>query len=55
MKKLLVAASLAGAAPFTSAHEGHGMDLAHWHATDTWGLLWLGVVAALLFWMRRGK
>jgi hypothetical protein len=55
MKMLLVAASLVGAAPIASAHEGHGLDLTHWHATDAWGLLWLGVVAALYVWMRRGK
>ena len=56
MNKLLVTTSLAAAAPFASAHEGHGMDLwAHWHATDAWGFVALGVVAALLFWLRRGK
>ena len=55
MNKLLVAASFAAAAPFASAHEGHGMDLAHWHATDVWGFVALAVVAALVFWIRRGK
>ena len=44
MKKLLVAASLAAAAPFASAHGGHGLDGTHWHATDAWGFALLGVI-----------
>jgi hypothetical protein len=55
MNKLLAAATLTSAASLAAAHEGHGMDLAHWHATDAWGFVLLGVVAALYFWYRRGK
>ncbi|MGL6109465.1 MAG: hypothetical protein ACRC2B_05125 [Rubrivivax sp.] len=55
MKKLLVVATITSAASLASAHEGHGMDLAHWHATDAWGFVLLGAVAALLVWLRRGK
>jgi hypothetical protein len=55
MKKLLVAATLTQAATLASAHAGHGMDFAHWHATDAWGFVALGVAVALLAWMRRGK
>ena len=30
------------------AHAGHGMDFAHWHATDAWGFVALGVAVALV-------
>jgi hypothetical protein len=37
------------------AHEGHGLTGAHWHATDTVGLLLAGGVAvALVYWLTRG-
>ena len=29
------------------AHEGHGMEGSHWHATDIWGLLAIAAAAAL--------
>ena len=37
------------------AHEGHGLAGAHWHATDTLGLLLVGGVATLLIWLLRGR
>jgi hypothetical protein len=55
MNKLLVAATLSSAASLVAAHDGHGVELAHWHATDAWGFVALGVVAALVIWMWRGK
>jgi hypothetical protein len=55
MNKLLYAASLAAAAPLALAHEGHGTAGTHWHATDAWGFVALGVGVALYFWVRRGK
>ena len=55
MNKLLVAATLTQAASLAAAHEGHGMDFAHWHATDLWGFLAMGAAVALLVWLRRGK
>ena len=33
------------------AHDGHGMEGSHWHATDIWGLL--AVAAAALYYHRR--
>ncbi len=33
------------------AHDGHGMAAAHWHATDSWGLLVFGGMLALAFWL----
>ena len=55
MNKLLVAATLSGAASLAAAHGGHGMEPAHWHATDVWGFVALGLAVALVVWMRRGK
>jgi hypothetical protein len=55
MKKLLLAAALTQAASLAAAHEGHGMDFAHWHATEVWGFLAMGVAVALVLWLRRGK
>ncbi|HYD77811.1 hypothetical protein [Ramlibacter sp.] len=37
------------------SHEGHGLAGAHWHATDTLGLLLVGGIAALLVWLLRGR
>jgi hypothetical protein len=49
---LLIASALAAAS--AHAHEGHGIDGGHWHATDAVGFLVVGVVAAgLAWWMRR--
>ena len=55
MNKLFAAAILTSAASLVAAHDGRGMELAHWHATDVWGFVALGVVVALVVWMRRGK
>ena len=35
------------------AHDGHGATDAHWHATDTWGLLVFGGMLALALWLGR--
>ena len=54
MKTLLLAA-LAGATPWALAHDGHGLQGSHWHASDAWGFAVLGVVLALALWSHRGK
>ena len=46
-----LAAFLLPAAAF--AHDRHGATGAHWHATDTWGLLVLGCMLALALWLGR--
>jgi hypothetical protein len=44
------------ATPLLHAHEGHGLDgHGHWHATDSWGFLMLGLVAALAWWFHSRK
>ena len=36
------------------AHDGHGALMqAHWHATDTFGLLLVGVLAGIAIWFGR--
>jgi len=37
----------------TWAHEGHGMEGSHWHATDIWGVLAAAALVALVFYRRR--
>ena len=37
------------------AHEGHGLGGGHWHATDAWGFVAVGVAAAVAFWYFRRK
>ena len=52
LKKALTCALLAAGS--VHAHDGHGMSGAHWHATDTAGLLLVGGLAALAIWFWRG-
>ena len=54
-RDLTVAAALACLPLLSAAHEGHGLSDSHWHATDLWGFVALGVVAALAVWLRRRK
>ena len=37
----------------TWAHEGHGMEGSHWHATDVWGLLAVAAAVALYYHHRK--
>jgi len=55
MKTVLLGA-LAALPLWALAHDGHGMVGAHWHATDAWGFVALGVVAlAAALWFRRDE
>ena len=49
-----LAAVLLWPAQVAWAHEGHGLAGSHWHASDTFGLLLVGGLAALVFWLSRG-
>ncbi|WP_167772861.1 hypothetical protein [Ramlibacter humi] len=53
MRKVIAAAATLAALP-ALAHEGHGLMGPHWHATDTFGLLLVGGLAALVVWFSRG-
>ncbi len=51
MKNRLLATLLALPALHAAAHEGHGLPgAAHWHATDTLGLLLVAALAAGAWW-----
>jgi len=54
MRTLLFGA-LAAATPWAWAHDGHGLQGGHWHASDAWGFVLAGAVLALVLWSRRGK
>ena len=38
------------------SHENHGFSGSHWHVTDAWGFVAMGVMAAFAVWLyRNGK
>ena len=51
--KTALTGSLAALPLVVLAHDGHGLSGPHWHASDLWGLVALGVVAAAALWWRR--
>ncbi len=53
--KTVLAGGLAALPLASWAHEGHGMAGPHWHATDAWGFVALGVVLATALWAGRKK
>ena len=53
LRSAAVALTLLAAHGLALAHDGHGMDGSHWHATDLLGLL-VGLGVAALAW-RSGK
>jgi len=52
LRKLAALTALAASAA-TWAHEGHGMEGDHWHATDVWGLLAVATAVALYYHHRK--
>lgn len=53
--KCLLAASAALLPTLAVAHEGHGPAGPHWHATDAWGFVALGLLVAAALWLGRRK
>jgi hypothetical protein len=49
----LTAATLAAAAVPCAAHDGHGLQGVHGHASDTWGFLLVATLVALAVWTGR--
>jgi hypothetical protein len=45
--KLIAAGALFTCATGVFAHEGHAVSTLHWHATDTFGLVVIAVLAAV--------
>jgi hypothetical protein len=37
------------------AHDGHGLQGSHWHATDVSGFVLVVVLGALAIWLSRGE
>lgn len=54
-KPLLTALATALLSAPALAHEGHGPAGAHWHATDVWGFVALGVAVGVAIWFGRRK
>ena len=53
--KTLTYLTLALAGTAAVAHEGHGLTGTHWHASDSFGFLVLGIAVALAVWAARRK
>ena len=51
--KLIAVYALSTATTAVLAHDGHGMEGAHWHATDAGSFVLLGAVVALAIWLSR--
>ena len=54
MPALAFLATFAGATA-ARAHDGHGPQGPHWHATDAWGFAAGALAVAALWWLLRGK
>ena len=55
LKPLLRAGVLMQLAVPALAHEGHGQtEASHWHATDSWGFVGVGVALVIAIWLSRG-
>lgn len=52
--KTIAAATLGTLACASFAHDNHGMEGLHWHATDVWGFVALGSMIGLAIWLSRG-
>jgi hypothetical protein len=56
MKKLKVTTAfvLLSASGLALAHDDHGLQGSHWHATDVWGFVALGAAIVVALWLSRG-
>ena len=52
--KKIATYALSTGATAVFAHENHGMDGSHWHATDVWGFMALGGMMVVAIWLSRG-
>ena len=53
--KTLASLLLALTAGASLAHEGHGLNGSHWHASDAFGYAVLGLAVVLAVWAARRK
>ena len=52
--KNIALSAIATSATAAFGHEGHALQDTHWHATDAWGFVIMGIVVASAIWMSRG-
>ena len=52
--KTLATLALGTLTSATWAHDGHGMQGSHWHATDVAGFAAVAVLVAVAIWLSRG-
>ncbi len=55
ISRALTALALCTGAARALAHDGHGLQGAHWHATDVSGFVLVVVLAALAILLSRGE
>ncbi len=55
MTRFVSALALATLPALALAHDGHGAEGVHWHATDTWGFVVTAALAAAAVWFSRRK
>jgi hypothetical protein len=56
--KLIAVQAIITPATSVFAHDGHGLDAfgsAHWHTSDTFGLVAFAAIIALTLWFSRGR
>ncbi len=53
--KTLTSVLLALSCGTSLAHDGHGLNGSHWHASDAFGYAVLGMAVALAVWAARRK
>ena len=51
--KFIAASALFIWATAVSAHDGHSLSGAHWHATDALGFVAVGAMVAVAIWLSR--
>jgi hypothetical protein len=54
-KQIAAAAALLATTAGALAHDGHGMEGGHWHATDASGFVLVVVLATLAILLSRGE
>jgi hypothetical protein len=55
ISRTLTAVALCTGTACAFAHDGHGLQSPHWHATDSAGFIVVAVLATLAIWLSRDK
>jgi len=54
-KRISAAAALLASSAGAMAHQGHGLNGSHWHATDAYGFAFVAALAVIAIWLSRGE